>query len=72
MIAIRDEIVRSPALRDFHNGASQELPAYYHHAFEQKLGRYAALVTRSDRIPSWDAPAAAPALPIAAAAAGAS
>ncbi len=53
--AIRDELVRSKALRAFHDGTSEELPRYYHLAFERKLGRYAELVGPRDRIPTWDA-----------------
>ena len=42
--------------RAFHEGRSQVLPEYYHQLFEQRLGRYASLVSREARIPVLEAP----------------
>lgn len=35
----------------FHEGRTQTLPAFYHHEFERRLGSYAQLLTRDERIP---------------------
>ncbi|RMG47416.1 MAG: radical SAM protein [Acidobacteria bacterium] len=40
-----------PAFLAFHEGRTTELPAYYHALYERKLGRYAHLMSRSDRYP---------------------
>jgi radical SAM superfamily enzyme YgiQ (UPF0313 family) len=37
--------------RLFHEGRTKEVPAFYHRRFEQRLGRYAELISRSEREP---------------------
>jgi radical SAM superfamily enzyme YgiQ (UPF0313 family) len=54
LISFRDALADSRALRDFHDGFSEQLPSYYQRAFERKLGRYASLVEPKDRIPEWE------------------
>jgi hypothetical protein len=39
------------ALREFHEGASTDLPEMYHYLYERSLGRYAELMSRRDRHP---------------------
>jgi radical SAM superfamily enzyme YgiQ (UPF0313 family) len=38
--------------RAFHEGRTEALPEYYHQQYERGLGRYAELVSRTDRIPN--------------------
>lgn len=45
------------ALQRFHDGGSTELPEVYHRLYERRLGRYAELMSRRDRIPIPEAPA---------------
>jgi radical SAM superfamily enzyme YgiQ (UPF0313 family) len=47
--------------RAFHEGRSNALPEFYHHRFEEKLGRYASLVSRAERTPEMEKPVSAPA-----------
>lgn len=54
LVSFRDELRRDTRLRAFHDGASDELPAYYGHAFEERLGPYAELLEREERIPRWN------------------
>jgi radical SAM superfamily enzyme YgiQ (UPF0313 family) len=37
--------------RAFHDGKPVPLPEFYHRRFEQRLGRYAGLVSRAERVP---------------------
>ncbi len=39
------------AFRAFHEGAPVPLPEFYHHRFEQRLGKYAELLPQADRVP---------------------
>lgn len=48
---IRDRLRRDRHFRDFHNSRAVPLPEFYHHRFEQRLGRYAELLDRRDRVP---------------------
>src|SRR5262249_55753918 len=48
---ILDLLRCDPAFRAFHEGRSATLPDFYHHRYEQMLGPYAPLVSRSDRMP---------------------
>lgn len=41
----------APDFRAFHEGRSATLPEFYHHRFERRLGSYAELLSRADRIP---------------------
>lgn len=49
-----------PGFRAFHEGRPGVLPEFYHRRFEEKLGRYASLVSRADRIPEMEKPVPAP------------
>ena len=46
--------------RRFHEGRSQVLPEFYHHTYEQMLGRYAELISRKDRMPNLEHAVPAP------------
>src|SRR3989304_8655891 len=46
--------------RRFHGGRSQVLPEFYHHTYEQMLGRYAELISRKDRMPNLEHAVPAP------------
>lgn len=48
---VRDMLVKDSEMRDFHEGRSNQLPEFYHQCFEKRLGRFAGLISRSDRIP---------------------
>jgi hypothetical protein len=48
---VRDMLVKDGEMRAFHEGSSNQLPEFYHHCFEKRLGRFAGLISRSDRIP---------------------
>ena len=54
--------------RAFHEGRSASLPEFYHRCYEEKLGRYASLVSRAERTPEMEKPVSnpSPATPIAA------
>ena len=43
-------------LRAFHEGKSKELPTFYHQRFEQLLGKYARLLSISERYPDLGQP----------------
>ena len=51
MRLIRDEIQRDRRMRAFHEGRSVALPEFYNRHLDQRLGRYAELLTAADRIP---------------------
>ena len=48
---VRRILATDKAFRDFHEGRSSDLPEYYHRQFDRKLGRYAELISRRERIP---------------------
>jgi hypothetical protein len=48
---LRDMLVKDSEMRAFHEGRSNQLPEFYHQCFEKRLGRFAGLISRSDRIP---------------------
>ena len=48
---VRDMLVKDSEMRAFHEGRSNQLPEFYHQCFEKRLGRFAGLISRSDRIP---------------------
>ena len=48
---IRDILIKDAAMRDFHEGRSNQLPEVYHRCFEERLGYFARLISRTDRIP---------------------
>lgn len=51
MRLIRDEIRQNPRMRAFHEGRAVALPDFYNRHLDQRLGRYAELLTAADRIP---------------------
>ena len=57
---LRKMLATDPEFRAFHEGRSRSLPEFYHHRYEQKLGRYANLMSRAERIPELEKPASAP------------
>lgn len=61
LLAIRNALASTPALLDFHEGRTRELPAFYQRLFEEKLGRYAELVPPDERLPWWEPAEAVPA-----------
>jgi hypothetical protein len=48
---VRHMLATDRDFRAFHDGQPVELPEFYHHVFEQQLGRYARLIPRRDRTP---------------------
>jgi radical SAM superfamily enzyme YgiQ (UPF0313 family) len=44
------------SLRAFHAGGSGALPEFYQRLYEERLGPYAEMLTRSDRAPTFDRP----------------
>jgi len=52
-----------PWFRAFHEGRSLQVPEYYHWRYEQRLGRYAELVPRAERVPEHEAPSLSPCAP---------
>jgi hypothetical protein len=48
---IREQLVSDKYFHAFHRGKHNDLPDYYHHAYESRLGRYAELIPKQDRIP---------------------
>ncbi|GMR23049.1 MAG: hypothetical protein BMS9Abin37_1443 [Acidobacteriota bacterium] len=48
---IRKLLATDSQFRGFHEGRDKTLPEFYHRRFEERLGRYAELVTRADRTP---------------------
>lgn len=48
---VRDRLRQDPALLAFHEGESKYLPEFYQHRFDNRLGHYAALISREERIP---------------------
>ena len=51
MRRIRAELKRDPALRAFHEGRVEGLPQFYSRHLDQRLGRYAELLSQAERIP---------------------
>jgi radical SAM superfamily enzyme YgiQ (UPF0313 family) len=48
---ILDMLRTDAKFRAFHEGRSEVLPEYYHRKYEETLGQYAGLVSRTDRVP---------------------
>ena len=48
---ILDMLRTDSQFRAYHEGLTDVLPEFYHEQYERMLGRYAALMTRQDRIP---------------------
>ncbi len=53
---IRNMLATDAQFRAFHEGRSDTLPEFYHWQFEQRLGAYAELVSRAERMPVLDEP----------------
>jgi len=51
MRRIRAELQHDPALRAFHDGRAAGLPSFYSRHLDQRLGRYAELLTPAERVP---------------------
>jgi hypothetical protein len=48
---IHRELQASRELREFHDGRRADLPEFYQRRFEARLGPYAGLISREDRVP---------------------
>lgn len=48
---LRRKLRRDRAFRAFHEGRSRTLPELYHRLFERRMGAYAELLSREERIP---------------------
>ena len=48
---IRRMLLRNRQFRAFHEHRIGNLPDYYHQLFERRLGRFAELISRADRVP---------------------
>ena len=59
---LRKMLATDAEFRAFHEGRTRLLPEFYHRCYEQKLGRYADLMPRAERIPELEKPASAPTL----------
>ena len=57
---LQQELKTDRAFRSFHEGRSVSLPEFYHRSYEEKLGRYASLVSRTERIPEMEKPVSNP------------
>lgn len=55
---IHGKLQSDAQFRAFHEGRSQDLPEFYHRLFEDRLGRYAPLVSRKARIRVLEQPTA--------------
>ncbi|MFQ5912574.1 MAG: B12-binding domain-containing radical SAM protein [Nitrospinota bacterium] len=51
---IRKMLATDAQFRAFHEGRSDALPEFYHWRYEQRLGPYAELISRAERIPVLD------------------
>jgi radical SAM superfamily enzyme YgiQ (UPF0313 family) len=54
--AIRSRIARDPELRDFLEGTSRRLPAFYRETLRARLGRFSDLLTEDDLRPRLEKP----------------
>jgi hypothetical protein len=57
---VRATLNDETGFRAFHEGDSRVLPEFYHQRYEQKLGRYAGLISRAERTPELEGTAARP------------
>jgi hypothetical protein len=53
---IRNLLATDGRFRAFHEGISKEVPDYYHQRLDRRLGGYAELFPRADRVPILDGP----------------
>lgn len=49
--AVRDQLVTDKQFLAFHEGKPVPLPEFYHQRFEERLGDYAHLISRDERVP---------------------
>jgi hypothetical protein len=56
---LRKTLAADAQFRAFHEGSRASLPEFYHRRYEQKLGRYAHLISRAERTPELEKPASA-------------
>lgn len=63
---VRAMLATDPQFRAFHEGRPVALPEFYHRLYERRLGRYAELISRQERIPMrrMRARQATPAVPV--------
>jgi len=54
---LRQMLATDPKFLAFHEGRTRSLPEFYHRRYEQKLGRYANLISRDERTPELEKPA---------------
>ena len=54
---LRRMLATDPEFLAFHAGRTRSLPEFYHRRYEQKLGRYANLISRAERTPELEKPA---------------
>jgi hypothetical protein len=55
-VEVARRLAADPAFRAFHDGRPVPLPEFYHRRFESRLGKYAGLLTRADRVPVLEPP----------------
>lgn len=51
---LRNRLKTDAGFRAFHEGGTDALPEFYHRRYEEKLGRYASLISRAERIPEME------------------
>lgn len=56
LLHIKEMLTSDARFRAFHEGRSDELPEFYHHLLERRLGRYAELLSHEDRRPVLEEP----------------
>ncbi|HEY4940519.1 MAG TPA: hypothetical protein VII56_03765 [Rhizomicrobium sp.] len=56
---LRAQLASDPQMRAFHDGSRRALPEYYHRQLDKRLGRFAELFPREQRIPLLEPPAPA-------------
>ena len=55
-----DRFRKDEEFRNFHEGRTSKLPAYYRHLYTKRLGRYAELISERDMIPELEVSEEAP------------
>ena len=57
---LRKAIASDPQMRAFHEGKRVGLPRFYDAIVERRLGRYAEILSKAERVPQLESPAARP------------
>lgn len=57
---LRQAIASDPQMRAFHEGKRVGLPRFYDAIVERRLGRYAEILSKAERVPQLESPAARP------------